>query len=106
MAEAVLSNARGGVTDDDSAETPTARALRRLLRRRGAVFGLFVIASGRGGVAGAADLALRSEPADLDRRAQGAVGVALVRHRRCRTRRAGARDLWRASLADGGHHLG
>jgi len=44
MAEAVLSNARGGVTDDDSAETPTARALRRLLRRRGAVFGLFVIA--------------------------------------------------------------
>ena len=44
MAEAVLSNARGGVTDDDSAETPTARAMRRLLRRRGAVFGLFVIA--------------------------------------------------------------
>jgi len=44
MAEAVLSNARGGVTDDDSAETPTARAMRRLLRRKGAVFGLFVIA--------------------------------------------------------------
>jgi peptide/nickel transport system permease protein len=44
MADAVLSNARGGETDDDSAETPTARALRRLLRRRGAVFGLFVIA--------------------------------------------------------------
>jgi peptide/nickel transport system permease protein len=44
MADAVLSNARGGVTDDDSAETPTARAMRRLLRRRGAVFGLFVIA--------------------------------------------------------------
>jgi peptide/nickel transport system permease protein len=44
MAEAVLSNARGGVTEDDSAETPTARAVRRLLRRRGAVFGLFVIA--------------------------------------------------------------
>jgi peptide/nickel transport system permease protein len=44
MAEAVLSNARGGVTDDDSAETPTARAVRRLLRRKGAVFGLFVIA--------------------------------------------------------------
>jgi peptide/nickel transport system permease protein len=43
MAEAVLSNARGG-TDDDSAETPTARAMRRLLRRKGAVFGLFVIA--------------------------------------------------------------
>src|SRR6201987_5813360 len=44
MAEAVLSNARDGVTDDDSAETPTARAVRRLLRRKGAVFGLFVIA--------------------------------------------------------------
>jgi peptide/nickel transport system permease protein len=44
MAEAVLSNALGGVTDDDSAETPTARAMRRLLRRKGAVFGLFVIA--------------------------------------------------------------
>ena len=44
MAEAVLSNARGGVTDDDSAETSTARAMRRLLRRKGAVFGLFVIA--------------------------------------------------------------
>jgi peptide/nickel transport system permease protein len=44
MAEAVLSNALGGVTDDESAETPTARAVRRLLRRKGAVFGLFVIA--------------------------------------------------------------
>jgi peptide/nickel transport system permease protein len=44
MAEAVLSNARGGVTEDHSAETPTARAVRRLLRRKGAVFGLFVIA--------------------------------------------------------------
>jgi len=43
MAEAVLSNTLGGVTDDDSAETPTARAMRRLLRRKGAVFGLFVI---------------------------------------------------------------
>jgi peptide/nickel transport system permease protein len=44
MAEAVLSNAIGSVTDDDSAETPTARAMRRLLRRKGAVFGLFVVA--------------------------------------------------------------
>ena len=44
MAEAVLSNALGGAADDDSAETPTARAMRRLLRRKGAVFGLFVIA--------------------------------------------------------------
>jgi peptide/nickel transport system permease protein len=44
MAEAVLTNALGGATDGDSAETPTARAMRRLLRRKGAVFGLFVIA--------------------------------------------------------------
>jgi len=44
MAEAVLSNTLGGAADDDSAETPTARAMRRLLRRKGAVFGLFVIA--------------------------------------------------------------
>jgi peptide/nickel transport system permease protein len=44
MAEAVLSNALAGVTEDESAETPTARAMRRLLRRKGAVFGLFVIA--------------------------------------------------------------
>ena len=43
MVEAVLTNALGGATDDDSAETPTARAIRRLLRRRAAVFGLFVI---------------------------------------------------------------
>src|SRR5579864_1770683 len=44
MAEAVLTNALGVAADDDGAETPTARALRRLLRRKGAVFGLFVIA--------------------------------------------------------------
>jgi len=44
MAEAVLTHTLGGATDDDSAETPTARAMRRLLRRKGAVFGLFVIA--------------------------------------------------------------
>ena len=44
MVEAVLTNALGGATEDESAETPTARAMRRLLRRKGAVFGLFVIA--------------------------------------------------------------
>jgi peptide/nickel transport system permease protein len=44
MAEAVLSNSLGGATEDESAETPTARTTRRLLRRKGAVFGLFVIA--------------------------------------------------------------
>jgi peptide/nickel transport system permease protein len=43
MVEAVLTNALGSATEDDSAETPTARAMRRLLRRKGAVFGLFVI---------------------------------------------------------------
>jgi peptide/nickel transport system permease protein len=44
MVEAVLTNALGGATEDESAETPTARAMRRLLRRKGAVFGIFVIA--------------------------------------------------------------
>src|SRR4029077_3779086 len=44
MAEAVLTNTLGGAADDDSGESPTARAMRRLLRRKGAVFGLFVIA--------------------------------------------------------------
>jgi peptide/nickel transport system permease protein len=44
MVEAVLINALGGATEDESAESPTARAMRRLLRRKGAVFGLFVIA--------------------------------------------------------------
>jgi peptide/nickel transport system permease protein len=44
MVEAVITNALGGATEDASAETPMARAMRRLLRRKGAVFGLFVIA--------------------------------------------------------------
>src|SRR5271156_3952173 len=44
MVEAVITDALGGPTEDASAETPTARAMRRLLRRKGAVFGLFVIA--------------------------------------------------------------
>jgi peptide/nickel transport system permease protein len=44
MVEAALTNVLGGAAHDESAETPTARAMRRLLRRRGAVFGLFVIA--------------------------------------------------------------
>src|SRR5271155_1076461 len=44
MVEAVITNALGGATEDASAETPIARAMRRLLRRKGAVFGLFVIA--------------------------------------------------------------
>jgi len=44
MAEATLSDAVGGTAPDDGVDTPTARAARRLLRRKGAVFGLAVIA--------------------------------------------------------------
>jgi len=44
MAEATLTDAVGGAGLDDSVDTPTARAARRLLRRKGAVFGLAVIA--------------------------------------------------------------
>lgn len=44
MAEAALTDALDSVAADDGAETPTARAVRRLLRRKGAVFGLAVIA--------------------------------------------------------------
>jgi peptide/nickel transport system permease protein len=44
MVEATLTNALGGAAADESVETPTARATRRLLSRKGAVFGLFIIA--------------------------------------------------------------
>jgi peptide/nickel transport system permease protein len=43
MVEATLANALGGATEEEVVESPTARAMRRLLRRKGAVFGLFVI---------------------------------------------------------------
>jgi peptide/nickel transport system permease protein len=43
MVEATLTNALSGVTDDDSVGSPAARALRRFLRRRSAMFGLIVI---------------------------------------------------------------
>jgi peptide/nickel transport system permease protein len=43
MVEATLTNALRRAVDDEEAESPTARAMRRLLRRKGAVFGLFVI---------------------------------------------------------------
>ena len=43
MGEAALINGVGA-TEDEVVETPAARATRRLLRRNGAVFGLFVIA--------------------------------------------------------------
>ena len=45
MAEATLTHVVGGTARDDGVvNTPTARAARRLLRRKGAVFGLAVIA--------------------------------------------------------------
>ena len=44
MAEATLTDAVGGAGLNDGVDTPTARAARRLLRRKGAVFGLAVIA--------------------------------------------------------------
>jgi len=45
MAEATLTDVVGGTARDDGVvDTPTARAIRRLLRRKGAVFGLAVIA--------------------------------------------------------------
>ena len=59
---------------DETVESPARRALRRLWRRKGAVVGLVVVAlfvADRG--LRAADLALRSGGAKLDRGAQGAV---------------------------------
>src|SRR6516165_7533097 len=45
MAEATLTHVVGGTARDDGVvNTPTARAVRRLLHRKGAVFGLAVIA--------------------------------------------------------------
>jgi len=44
MVDATLTNLPGAVTEEEGAESPAARAMRRLLRRRGAVFGLLVIA--------------------------------------------------------------
>jgi len=45
MAEATLTHVVGGTTPDDGVvDTPPARAVRRLLHRKGAVFGLAVIA--------------------------------------------------------------
>ena len=44
MGEAALITGLGGATEDGGVETPAARATRRLLRRKGAAFGLFVIA--------------------------------------------------------------
>jgi peptide/nickel transport system permease protein len=43
MGEAALITGLGGATEDEGVETTTARAARRLLRRKGAAFGLFVI---------------------------------------------------------------
>src|SRR6516162_4782898 len=43
MVEATFTNALGSGTDIDVVDSPTARALRRLMRRKGAIAGLFVI---------------------------------------------------------------
>src|SRR6266700_3815162 len=44
MGEGALITGLGGATEDAALESPAARATRRLLRRKGAAFGLFVIA--------------------------------------------------------------
>jgi len=44
MVEATLTNPLGAVMEEDGVESPAGRAMRRLLRRKGAVFGLLVIA--------------------------------------------------------------
>src|SRR5499433_2428902 len=44
MGDAALITGLAGATEDEGVETPTARTRRRLLRRKGAAFGLFVIA--------------------------------------------------------------
>ena len=44
MGEAALITGLGGAAEDGGVEAPAARATRRLLRRKGAAFGLFVIA--------------------------------------------------------------
>jgi peptide/nickel transport system permease protein len=43
MVGAAVKSALSSAMEDESVETPTARTLRRMLRRRGAMFGLFVI---------------------------------------------------------------
>src|SRR5262245_66583203 len=43
MGEAALITGLGGAAENGGVETPAARATRRLLRRKGAAFGLFVI---------------------------------------------------------------
>jgi peptide/nickel transport system permease protein len=43
MVDAALTNGLGGVTADDGVASPAVRALQRLLRRKGAMFGLVVI---------------------------------------------------------------
>ena len=77
-------------------QTPGKRALRRLLRRRTAVFGLVVVVL-MALLALFAPLVAPFDPlaTSFARRAQGAERRALVRHRRGRPRPAGARDLRR-----------
>ena len=76
MAEAVLSKRARRRDGDDSAETPRRVRCGGCCAARAPCSGLFVIALLVAfGVAGAADLALRSDLADLDGGAQGAVGL-------------------------------
>ena len=91
----------------DELESPARRALRRLVKRKGAVAGLVVIAA----FILLALFAPLIVPYDPDRDqlvagAQAALGAALVRHRRSRPRHPRPRHLWRARLADGGRDLG
>ena len=70
----------------DELETPSRRALRRLLARKGAVVGLIVIATFIVLAFLAPDCALRSRGDELDAGSQAAVRAALVWHRRSRPR--------------------
>src|SRR6516162_1487399 len=73
MAEATLTHVVGGTARDDGVvDTPTARAARRLLRRKGAVFGLAVIAL----LVGVAVLAPLIAPYEPDQQTWSAVRKA------------------------------
>ena len=73
MAEATLTHVVGGTARDDGVvNTPTARAVRRLLHRKGAVFGLAVIAL----LVGVAVLAPLIAPYEPDQQTWSAVRKA------------------------------
>jgi peptide/nickel transport system permease protein len=72
MVGAAVKSALSSAMEDESVETPTARTLRRMLRRRGAMFGLFVIVF----LAGLALLAPMVSPYDPSLQAWTAVRQA------------------------------